>query len=150
MREAPDIANPEHHRLVGDLFTDIAVLEHLINNRYGSGGPHALPARAFGILNWFDRWGRTESRVAAIMHDFQWSEADAQAVIDLLVERGAVSQTGTAITLTPRGQEMFADQMIADVPDIAPLFEEIDMADVRVAVRVLADLRRTLDNLPDR
>ena len=150
MREAPDIANPEHHRLVGDLFTDIAVLEHLINNRYGSGGPHGLPARAFGILNWFDRWKRTEARLTAIMHDFQWGEAEAQTVVDMLVARGALSQVGGDITLTPRGQEMFAEQMVADVPDIAALFDEIDMADVRVAVRVLADLRRTLDNLPDR
>ena len=150
MREAPDIANPDHHRLVGDLFTDIAVLEHLINNRYGSGGPHGLPARAFGVLNWFDRGARTTVRLAAIMYDFQWNEAETQKVIDLLAERGAVLRDGSEVSLTPRGRDMFTDQMVADVPEIAPLFEEMDMADVRVAVRVLADLRRTLDNLPDR
>ena len=149
MREAPDVDNPAHHRLVKNLFTDIAVLDHLIANRFAESAPHHMPTRAFGVLSWFDRNQPDKARIAAIAHDFQWSVAETAEVLDLLARRGAVTP-GDPVSVTPLGHQIYQEQADAGVPEIAALFDEADMADVRVAVRVLADLRRTLDNLPDR
>ena len=150
MREVPDVADPEHRRLVSDLFTDIAKLEHLIAHRYAASEPHRLPPRQFGVLNWFDRGGHEHATLARIAHDFQWDISETRAVVDALLARGALLLADDLVALTPKGRTIYAEQMAAGVPDVAQLFDEIDMADVRVAVRVLADLRRTLDNLPDR
>ena len=54
------------------------------------------------------------------------------------------------VEITDEGREAHARALDQIGPEVAQFLEGIDMEDLKIAHRVIQDIRRTLDNLPDR
>ncbi len=78
-------------QLALDLFTEIAILEHLVRNREQE--LNGLTAAQFGILNYFCRLDHREARISLLAWSFQESETRIWELIDSLRANGFVVAT---------------------------------------------------------
>jgi DNA-binding MarR family transcriptional regulator len=143
--------DPAFKQLTLDLFTEIAILEHLVRNREPE--VNGLTAAQFGILNYFCRLGHKEARISFLAWCFQESEARIAELTDSLRANGLIAATqdnDPCITITDAGRAKHEATMKEMAPDFLPIVQDIPREDLEVTVRTLMELRRTLDNLPDR
>lgn len=144
-------ADPAFRQLTLDLFTEIAILEHLVRNREPE--VNGLTAAQFGILNYFCRLGHSEARISLLAWCFQESETRIVELTDSLRANGFVAASqdnDPCITVTDAGRAKHAATIKEMAPDFLPIVQDIPREDLEVTVRTLMELRRTLDNLPDR
>ena len=142
---------PDLKQLTLDLFTEIAVLEHLVRNREQE--VNDLTAAQFGILNYFGRTGRGEARMSIIAWSFQESDARVRELVDSLRANGLLQVSDEAdprVQMTARGRAKHAETVVILAPEFLPIVQDIPLEDLRITVRTLTELRRTFDNLPDR
>jgi DNA-binding MarR family transcriptional regulator len=139
------------------LFTEIAIVEHLLRNRYDRATPAGMSTAQFGVLTHFIRNAKSEERMSLLAWAFQDSEDYMAEKVASLVQRGMLAArpidgaTGDMIVaITDQGRRAHADALDEIWPEIAQLLEGIDMDDLRTSLGVIQEIRRTLDNLPDR
>ena len=112
-----------------------------------------MTAAQFGVLNFFCRLNKVEERLSSIAWCFQVEVQPMRELVASLAALGFVEQDDAAdpcVRITPLGRRKHA-QMIENIaPEIALVVAEIEPEDLRVTARTLMEIRRTLDNLPDR
>ncbi|WP_415642661.1 hypothetical protein [Sphingomonas antarctica] len=144
-------ADPALKQLTLDLFTEIAILEHLIRNREQE--VNDLTGAQFGILNYFCRLDHPEARISLLAWSFQETESRIRELVDSLRAHQLVAVSDEAdgcVRVTPAGRAKHDETIMLMAPEFLPIVQDIPREDLEVTVRTLMDLRRTLDNLPDR
>ena len=136
-----------------DLFTEIAILEHLVRTRLEPKSYYSLSAAQFGVLNFFCRLNKSEERLSGLAWCFQVEVAAMRSTVESLVELGYVEADAAGdpcVRISAAGREKHAVMVDSMAPDIAPVVAEINPEHLRITARTLMEIRRTLDNLPDR
>lgn len=142
--------------LVG-LFTEIAILEHLVRVREERMAADLMTVGDFGLLNYFMANHPSPDSVSGIAWSFQEEESYTRAKVDDLAARGLLSITSpsednldTTVMITDEGRAL-RDQVVDRMaPDITMAVAEISEAALTSTLKTLRDIRLTLDNLPDR
>lgn len=153
MNDEPVDYDPALKPVLLDLFTEVAIIEHLVRSRFEPREYYDLSAPQFGVLNFFCRLNKGEERLSGLAWCFQVDVDAMRETVDTLVQRGFIHADGATdpcVRVTEVGQrkhELLLENM---APDIAPVVAEIDADDLRITARTLMEIRRTLDNLPDR
>ncbi len=146
------MANRE--KLLLDLFTEIAVVEHLVRNHMGTIKATDLNAGQFGALNYFMRNNREQERKSVLAWLFQVSVDDMDTHLNVLEQRGYIGRIGEGddqvIGITAAGRSAHSDSVQSMAPEIEPLMAEFADEDLEKTVEVLQVIRRTFDNLPER
>ena len=140
-------------RLVLDLCTEIAILEHLIRKRLEPLQLHGLSAPQFGVVNYFLRLGRAEEKLSTLAWCFQVEEDAMRMTVAFLVSEDWLSWDAASdpcVRATATGRRRYDQAIDGLAPEIIPLLQDFDIDELRVTTRTLTELRRTLDNLPDR
>jgi DNA-binding MarR family transcriptional regulator len=144
----------EIRKTVLNLFTEISIVEHLLRNRLGQLVDGELTAGQFGVLNRFVRLDHGREGIAAMAWAFQDDESYMAEKVDALAAKGLVSVDQTNedrfVSITPAGREAHARSVARMSPEVEPLLEEVDHAEIEITLKVIREFRRTLDNLPDR
>lgn len=148
---------PNDEKTVLNLFTEIAMIEHLLRNRYDKATPAGMTTRQFGVLTHFIRNGKSRERLSLLAWAFQDDEAYMSEKVSALVERDLLMTTPVEgsdgdlwVDITEEGRAAHALALDAIGPEVAQLIEGIEMAELDTSLRVIREIRRTLDNLPDR
>ena len=141
-------------KLLLDLFTEIAVVEHLVRNHMGTIEGTGLNAGQFGALNYFIRNNRHQERKSVLAWLFQVTVEEMDVHLTALEQRGFIGRIGEGdeqlIGITAAGRSAHSDSIAAMAPDIKPLMAEFEDEDLAKTVEVLQEIRRVFDNLPER
>lgn len=147
----------DEEKTVLHLFTEIAMVEHLLRNRYDKATPAGMTTGQFGVLTHFIRNGKSRERLSLLAWAFQDDDDYMAQKVATLAGRGMLTTTPIEgsdgdmwVDITDDGREAHALALDEIGPEIAQLIEGVDMEDLKTAHRVIQDIRRTLDNLPDR
>lgn len=143
--------DPALKQLTLDLFTEIAILEHLIRNREPE--VNDLTGAQFGILNYFCRLDHPEARISLLAWSFQETEARIRELVDSLRAHDLVSisdEPDGCVRVTDAGRAKHDETIMLMAPTFLPIVQDIPREDLEITVRTMMELRRTLDNLPDR
>lgn len=136
------------------LFTEIARIEHLMRTRMERISNQELTAGQFGVLNHFILQKKLDDGEAAIAWAFQDDAAYMAEKIDSLLTAGWVDAAGSApnrlIRINDAGRAAHARSLDRIHPEVAPAIEGIELDDIKTSLATLREIRRTLDNLPDR
>lgn len=148
---------PNEEKTVLHLFTEIAMVEHLLRNRYDKATPAGMTTGQFGVLTHFIRQSKSRERLSLLAWAFQDDDAYMAQKVQSLVDRDLLATTSIEgsdgdlwVDITEDGRDAHAQALDEIGPEIAQFLEGIDMEDLKTAHRVIQDIRRTLDNLPDR
>ncbi len=148
---------PNDEKTVLHLFTEIAMVEHLLRNRYDKATPAGMTTGQFGVLTHFVRNGKSRERFSLLAWAFQDDDAYMAQKVASLVERDLLmtvpiegSDGDLWVDITDEGREAHARAIDEIGPEVAQFIEGIDLGELETALRVIRDIRRTLDNLPDR
>lgn len=148
---------PNEEKTVLHLFTEIAMVEHLLRNRYDKATPAGMTTGQFGVLTHFIRNGKARERLSLLAWAFQDDDAYMGQKVKTLTERGLLATSSVEgsdgdlwVDITDDGREAHARALDQIGPEVAQFMEGIDVEDLKTAHRVIQDIRRTLDNLPDR
>ena len=141
-------------QLLLDLFTEIAVVEHLVRNHMGTIKATGLNAGQFGALNYFIRNNREQERKSVLAWLFQVTVDEMDVHLTALEERGFIGRIGDGddqiIGITASGRSAHSDSVGSMAPEIEPLMAEFRDEDLEKTVDVLKEIRRVFDNLPER
>ena len=139
------------------LFTEIAVLEHLVRAREERIAQDDLTTGDFGILNYFTVNHPSPDSVAGIALSFQEEEPYTRAKINGLASRDLVTivpdtsdNLAAMVMITDLGREAHSAIVDRMSPLIKMAVAEIPREDLNTTFRTLRNIRLTLDNLPDR
>jgi len=139
------------------LLTEISIVEHLLRNRHDKVTPAGMTTGQFGVLTHFIRNGKSRERLSLLAWAFQDDDAYMATKVaslverDLLVTADVVGSNGDLwVEITEEGREAHARAVEEISPEVAQVIEGIDMGEMETALRVIREIRRTLDNLPDR
>lgn len=141
-------------KLLLDLFTEIAVVEHLVRNHIGTIEASGLNAGQFGALNYFIRNDRDQERKAILAWMFQVPVDEMEVHLTALEQRGYIGRVGDGddqiIGITAAGRSAHRESVRSMAPQIEPLMSEFRDEDLKQTVEVLKEIRRVFDNLPER
>jgi DNA-binding MarR family transcriptional regulator len=153
MQTGLDSDDPDTRSMVLDLFTEIAILEHLIRVRFN---PQAgeLDAQQFGVLNYLVRQKKVSEKVTILAWCFQ-VENDSMAAAVAALERLKFVEIDwvdgeRCVFLTDAGRARHEAFIAASAPDVIEILSDFDPEQLRTTAETLRELRRTFDNLPDR
>ncbi len=139
------------------LFTECAIIEHLVRNRAERYYADGMSTAAFGIVNYFIRNHNGPDTIAGIAFSFQEDqaytsekvaalEADAMVTVDPPGSRAP----DAVVTLTQKARDLQQRKLEEMHPDFSDLVAEIPFDALKATHATLLELRLTLDNLPDR
>ena len=144
----------DREKLLLDLFTEIAVVEHLVRNFLDPIEPLDMTAGQFGALNYFVRNNRTEERRGLLAWIFQVEPAEMDVHLVALEARGFIAcrpdGDDQIVSLTEAGRGAHSAAIAAMAPQIEPLMSEFRDEDLAQTVTTLQEIRRVFDNLPER
>ncbi len=148
---------PNDKKTVLHLFTEIAMVEHLLRNRYDKATPAGMSTGQFGVLTHFIRNEKSRERLSLLAWAFQDDDAYMAQKVTSLVERDLLTTAAVEgsdgdlwVEITEAGRVAHARAIDEISPEVAQFIEGIDMGEMETALRVIREIRRTLDNLPDR
>lgn len=152
MTETLDTA-PDADGLLLGLFTDIAILEHLVRETmepFSAG----LTSAQFGLLNHFMRFRKQSEKLSNIAFNFQVDLARTEEVVGELQAMRLVEvdwlDGHRCVFLTDAGRARHGEALAEMTPTVREIMSEFSIEDLRTTARTLAEIRRTFDNLPDR
>ncbi|MBA2920238.1 hypothetical protein GON01_00870 [Sphingomonas sp. MAH-20] len=144
----------DREKLLLDLFTEIAVVEHLVRNHLGTIEVSGLTAGQFGALNYFIRNNRQQERKSILAWMFQVTVEEMDVHLGALEQLGLVGRIGEGdgqiVGITAAGRSAHAAAVARMAPEIEPLMSEFADEDLARTVEVLQEIRRVFDNLPER
>lgn len=139
------------------LFTEIAIVEHLLRNRHDSFKPANMTTAQFGVLNHFVRNKLDEATLSMLAWSFQDDEDYMRGKLLQLseltyIETSAIDGSNSDLTvkITKSGHLAHARALEDVRPDVESFLVDLSSTELETTVRVLQEIRRTLDNLPDR
>ena len=137
-----------------DLFTEIAIIEHLVRQRFEPAHLADLAAADFGVLNHFVRLRKTSEKLKTLAWCFQVEMSAMRATVANLAARRLVEldwvDGSECIFMTDSGHAKHADAIADMAPDVVEIMSEFSTNDLQMTAATLKEIRRTLDNLPDR
>jgi len=149
---ALDSEDPATRAMLLDIFSDISILGHLTRERYSAAGE--LDARQFGVINYLVRQKKSSETLSTLAWCFQVELSDMDATVEGLADLGFIRidllANDHCVVLTPAGLARHEAFLSAVAPDVTELMSEFDPEALRITAETLKELRRTLDNLPDR
>jgi hypothetical protein len=111
----------------------------------------------FGVLTHFIRNEKSRERLSLLAWAFQDDDAYMAQKVASLVERDLLTTAAVEgsdgdlwVEITEAGRVAHARAIDEISPEVAQFIEGIDMGEMETALRVIREIRRTLDNLPDR
>jgi DNA-binding MarR family transcriptional regulator len=144
----------DRQKLLLDLFTEVAVVEHLCRNYIDSVVALDLTPGQFGALNYFIRNNRDRERKAILAWLFQVSPDEMETHLAALEQRGFIRREpdgdDQVIVMTEAGRNGHADALARMAPEFEPLMSEFADEDLDQALNTLQEIRRVFDNLPER
>jgi hypothetical protein len=148
-----DAVDPSERSMLLNLFTEIAILEHLVRERFNPKTGDLTPQQ-FGFINYLVRQRKSSEKLRTLAWCFQIGEPEAIAAAQALaalryVEIDWVDGERCAF-ITAAGQERHQKFLDDVAPDVIEIVADIDQNHLRVTTDTLMELRRTFDNLPDR
>lgn len=153
MARVLDSSDPATRTMLLDLFTEIAILEHLVRERFNPVASELDP-RQFGVLNYLVRQKKSNEKLGTLAWTFQVENASMLESCTALAALRYIEidwvEGDRCIFLTEAGRarhERFLDESATDVIEIV---SDFDPEALRVTAETLKELRRTFDNLPDR
>ncbi len=153
MAGALDSEDPATRAMLLDIFTDIAILEHLTRERFNPAAGE-LDARQFGVINYLVRQKKSSETVSTLAWCFQVELSDMDATVERLAQLGFLRidllANDRCVFLTPAGEARHEEFLSTVAPDVTELMSEFDPEALRITAETLKELRRTFDNLPDR
>jgi DNA-binding transcriptional ArsR family regulator len=141
---------------VVDLFTEVAVLEALVRRRIERGQPEGLSEPQMSILVVLGKDSMQGVTRAGLEWLFDGGLPNFDGHLEALAERGLVVVTRAAqrdddiIVMSPDGENALASAVGVLSRQFEPALEEIKTEAMDAALATLREIRRTLDNLPDR
>ncbi len=139
------------------LFTEIAIVEHLLRNRHDSFKPANMTTAQFGILNHFVRNKLDEVTLSMLAWSFQDDEDYMREKLSQLsalfhIETSAIDGPNSDLLVKITKSGILAHgRALEDVrPDVESFLVDLTSSELETTVKVLQEIRRTLDNLPDR
>lgn len=138
------------------LFTEIAILEHLVRSREENFAADDLSTGDFGVLNYFILNHPSPDSIAGIAWCFQEAEAYTRAKVEGLALRDLVtlspesSNDDAMVMITDLGRETHSQIVAKIAPAIEMAVAEIPREALEMTFKTLREIRLTLDNLPDR
>ena len=149
---------PENRDLtVLHLFTEIAIVEHLLRNRHDSFKPANMTTGQFGVLNHFVRNKKSEATLSALAWSFQDEDDYMAEKVEQLrsaeyVTTQAIegSNIDLRVKITEAGIAAHTRSLNEIRPEVESFLVDLTHVELETAVKVLQEIRRTLDNLPDR
>jgi DNA-binding MarR family transcriptional regulator len=137
-----------------DLFTEIAIIEHLVRERFEPQHFADLRSVDFAVLNYFVRLGKESEKLQTLAWCFQVETVAVRATVTALASRRLVEVDWVdgfeCVFVTDAGRAKHAEAVADVAPDILEIMSEFDPADLRITTETLKEIRRTFDNLPDR
>jgi DNA-binding MarR family transcriptional regulator len=143
--------DPVQRKVLTDLFTEIAILEHVVRNRFEPNLEGRYTAAEFGLLNYFGRMHRVENRLSHVALCFEVDIEEARVPLDALVKRGVLTTDGAPdprIAITAQGRDAHAELIGTLAPQVLEIVDGIDFDHLRITAETLREIRRTADNLP--
>ena len=141
-------------RLYLELFTEIAIIEQLVRQRFEPTHLIDLGVADFGVLNHFVRLGMTSEKLETLAWCFQVDMAAMRATVAGLAARRLVELDWVdgfeTVFVTDAGRAKHADAVADMAPDFLEIMSEFSVADLQTTAATLKEIRRTFDNLPDR
>lgn len=148
-----DSKDPATRSMLLDLFTEIAILEHLVRERFNPMAGE-LNAQEFGVLNYLVRQKKSSEKLATLAWCFQVDESHMLDSCQALAANSYVEidlvNVDRNVRLTDAGRERHARFLDDASADVVEIVADIDEEALRVTAETLRELRRTFDNLPDR
>ncbi len=148
-----DSEDPATRAMLLDIFTDIAILEHLTRERFNPAAGE-LDARQFGVINYLVRQKKSSETLSTLAWCFQVEPSDMDETVERLAALGLLRvdllANDRCVFLTPAGAARHEQFLSTVAPDVTELLSEFDPEALRITAETLKDLRRTFDNLPDR
>jgi DNA-binding MarR family transcriptional regulator len=139
------------------LFTEVAIVEHLVRTREEGRVEREMPAGHFGILNYFALNHPGPDSLAGLAWAFQEDEDYTRGKVEALAARGLVSfdfdaddSLSAMVALTEEGRKAHAEVVANMAPEIRMAVAEIPAEHLEITFNTLRQIRLTLDNLPDR
>lgn len=132
------------------LFVEIGRIEPLIEKRLNASRPAGLDENQFAILSHMVGVGpKGETRAS-----LKWAMAGLNDLIDVEINRamnlGLIAADDDRVCVTPLGQATQESAVLSLSPDFEQLLHEIPVEALEMTRNTLREIRRTLDNLPDR
>jgi DNA-binding MarR family transcriptional regulator len=149
---------PENRDLtVLHLFTEIAIVEHLLRNRHDTFKPANMTNGQFGVLNYFVRNKLSEATLSTLAWSFQDEDDYMAEKIEQLRSANYVttqaiegSNIDVLVKITEAGTAAHTRALNEIRPEVESLLVDLTPVELETAMKVLQEIRRTLDNLPDR
>jgi hypothetical protein len=138
------------------LFTEIARIEPRIESRISNSRPAGLTENSFVILNHLGRVANGGDTRGGLSWTLESLDGDMDAELEPLIAAGLVEIAAGAgpaadqLTLTPEGLRTYEAAVVALSPEFEQIMAGIDIESIESAMTTLREIRRTLDNLPDR
>ncbi len=137
-----------------DLFTEIAIIEHLVRQRFEPALLADLAAADFGVLNHFVRLDKATEKLKTLAWCFQVEISAMRATVSALAARRFLEVDWVdgheCVFLTEAGRAKHAEAVADMAPDILEIMSEFKLGDLKITATTLREIRRTFDNLPDR
>ena len=153
MAGALDSDDPATRGMLLDLFTDIAILEHLVRERF-TPAVGDLDAQQFGVINYLVRQKKSNEKLSTLAWCFQVEVPAMAASVDALARLKYVEvdwvDGDRCVFVTAAGIARHEEFLATVGPDVTELVSEFDPEALRTTAETLKELRRTFDNLPDR
>jgi DNA-binding MarR family transcriptional regulator len=153
MAGALDSDDPATRAMLLDMFTDIAILEHLTRERFNPAAKD-LDARQFGVINYLVRQKKSSEKLSTLAWCFQVHMPAMTETVEALAKLKFVEidwlDGDRCVFLTPAGTSRHEEFLSTVAPDVTELMSEFDPDALRITAETLKELRRTFDNLPDR
>lgn len=132
------------------LFVEIGRIEPLIEKRVNTSQPAGLNENQFAILSHMVGVGATGETRASLKWAMSGLGDVCEAEVDHAVELGLIAVTGDRVCITTLGQQTQESAVLSLSPDFEQLLHEIPIGALELTRNTLREIRRTLDNLPDR
>jgi hypothetical protein len=132
------------------LFIEIGRIEPLIEKRLNTIRPGGLDENQFAILSHMVGVGAKGETRASL----RWAMAGLDDFIDVEIDRairsGLIAVDSDRVCVTAHGQATHESAVLSLSPDFEQLLHEISVEALETTRNTLREIRRTLDNLPDR
>jgi DNA-binding MarR family transcriptional regulator len=141
--------------IVVDLFSEVSILEPLINQQIERDKPEGFGEVAMAILITLSRLGDVGIARGALIWELEDSNDATAAEIDALIARGLIVVSPAdqperqKLVLSNDGRLAMAAAVRALLPRFKPALEGLSIEAMIQATETLREIRRTLDNLPD-
>ena len=137
-------------KTVLNLFIEIGRIEPLLEKRLSTSRPAGLDENQFILLSHMVGVGENGESRASLAWALQNAGCDIDAEVAHAVAQGLMVAPGERVAVTSFGMQTHELAVNTLSPEFEQLLRDMPIEDLEAARKTLCEIRRTLDNLPDR